>query len=95
MILLKVEKNTLPHPVNFILDDFANIPKIPGMDNKITVSRSRGIFFLKIRSFLDAIKNGGTAPVPSSQIIINQAIIDGIVKSSKLGKEIEIDIPEI
>ncbi len=56
---------------------------------------SRGIFFLKIRSFLDAIKNGGTAPVPSSQIIINQAIIDGIVKSSKLGKEIEIDIPEI
>ncbi len=55
----------------------------------------RGIFFLKIRSFLDAIKNGGTAPVPSSQIIINQAIIDGIVKSSEAGKEIEITIPEV
>jgi len=32
-------KNELPHPVNFILDEFANIPMIPGMDNKITVYR--------------------------------------------------------
>ena len=56
---------------------------------------SRGIFYLKVRSFLDAIKNGGTAPVPTSQIIINQAIISGIVESDKLGREIEITIPEI
>jgi predicted dehydrogenase len=55
----------------------------------------RGIFYLKVRSFLDAIKNGGTAPVPTSQIIINQAIISGIVESDKLGREIEIKIPEI
>ena len=55
----------------------------------------RGIFYLKVRSFLDAIKNGGTAPVPTSQIIINQAIISGIVESDKLGREIEIEIPEI
>ena len=53
------------------------------------------LFDLKIRSFLDAIKNGGPAPVPSSEILYNQAIIDGIVKSAKLGKEIEIEIPEI
>ena len=32
---------------------------------------------------------------PGDTIIINQAIIDGIAKSSKLGKEIEIEIPEI
>ena len=55
----------------------------------------RGCFYGKCRSFLDAIINGGSAPVPTSQIIINQAIIDGIVKSNKLGKEIEIEIPEI
>ena len=53
------------------------------------------LFDLKIRSFLDAIKEGGTAPVPSSQILYNQAIIDGIAKSAELGKEIEIEIPEI
>ena len=33
--------------------------------------------------------------VPSSQALINQAIIDGIVKSNELGHEIEIEIPEI
>ena len=52
-------------------------------------------FYKKIRSFLDAVKDGGKAPIPSEEIIINQAIIDGINKSSKLGKEITIEIPEI
>jgi len=53
------------------------------------------LFDLKIRSFLDAIETNGPAPVPTSQIIINQAIIDGIVKSAELGHEIEISIPEL
>ncbi|MBE7044026.1 MAG: Gfo/Idh/MocA family oxidoreductase [Ruminococcaceae bacterium] len=59
------------------------------------VDNSKGCFYNKVRSFLDAVKNGTPAPVPSSQILYNQAIIDGIVKSAKLGKEIEIEIPEI
>ena len=50
---------------------------------------------LKIRSFLDAVKNGTPAPVPSSQIIYNQAILSGICESAELGHEIEIKIPEI
>ena len=54
-----------------------------------------GCFYHKIRSFLDAIKEGGAAPVPSSEIIYNQVIIDAINKSSKLGKEVVIEIPEI
>ena len=53
------------------------------------------LFDRKIRSFLDAIKNGTPSPVPIDQIIINQAIIDGIVKSSELGREVEITIPEL
>lgn len=52
-------------------------------------------FYKKIRSFLDAIKENGTAPVPSSQIIYNQAIIDSIIKSAEVGHEIEVEIPEI
>lgn len=52
-------------------------------------------FYHKIRSFLDAIHTGGKAPISSSEIIYNQAIIDHIVKSSKLGKEIEVVIPEV
>lgn len=54
-----------------------------------------GLFYKKIRSFLDAIKEGKPAPVPSSQILYNQAIIDGIVKSAEVGHEIKIEIPEI
>ncbi|MDD4124107.1 MAG: Gfo/Idh/MocA family oxidoreductase [Eubacteriales bacterium] len=53
------------------------------------------LFDFKIRSFLDAVIYGDPVAVPSSQIIINQAIIDGINRSSELGKEIEINIPEI
>jgi len=49
----------------------------------------------KIRSFLDAVKNGTPSPIPSWQILINQAIIDGIAKSAALGREIGIEIPEI
>ncbi len=52
-------------------------------------------FYKKIRLFIDAVKEGGEPPVPSSQIIYNQAIIDGIAKSAALGKEITLDIPEI
>lgn len=52
-------------------------------------------FDKKIRSFLDAVKNGTPSPVPSSQIIYNQAIIDGIVRSAKLGHEIQLEIPEV
>ncbi len=53
------------------------------------------LFDKKVRSFLDAVKTNGTSPVPSSQIIINQAILDGIVRSAELGKEVDINIPDI
>ena len=59
------------------------------------IKMKQGLFVLKIRTFLDACKNGTPAPVPSSQILYNQAIIDGIAKSAIAGKEIAIEIPEI
>lgn len=65
------------------------IPLIP------TPTDGPTLFDKKIRSFLDAIITDGTAPVLSSQIIYNQAIIDGIMKSSECGHEVNIEIPEI
>ena len=59
------------------------------------IKMKQGLFDLKIRTFLDACKNGTPAPVPSSQILYNHAIIDGIAKSAIAGKEIAIEIPEI
>lgn len=58
-------------------------------------SKGPGLFDRKIRSFLDAVKDGTPAPVPTSQILYNQSIIDHIVKSAELGHEVEVKIPEI
>ena len=63
--------------------------EIPVLKQKV------GLFDLKIRTFLDACKNGTPAPVPSSEILYNQAILDGIARSAVAGKEVEIEIPEI
>ena len=56
---------------------------------------AKGLFYAKMRSFIDAILNDGEAPVPSNQIFYNQAIIDGIVKSAELGHEIALDLPDM
>lgn len=43
---------TLPRTVYFLLDEFANLPKIEKMDSIITVARSRKIFFeLVVQSY--------------------------------------------
>ena len=72
---------------------------IGGVDYEIEVpiinDNGPSLFDRKIRSFLDAVKVNGKAPVPSSQIVYNQAILDGIARSAKLGHEVEIEIPEV
>ena len=72
---------------------------VAGIDvcTEIPLINTKGVslFDRKVRTFLDALKNGTPSPVPTSQILYNQAIIDGIARSSALGREIEIEIPEI
>ena len=80
---LKVYRNVAGEPMCY---------EVPMLKNK------EGIFHQKIRSFIDEIKKGpgeGKSAIPSSEMLYNQAIIDGIVKSAELGREIEIQIPEI
>ena len=57
--------------------------------------REKSNFYYKLRGFIDAVKGEGGTTVSSEEIIINQAIIDAIIKSNKLGKEITVEIPEI
>lgn len=48
----ETEKLRLKRNVYFLLDEFANLPKIDKMDSLITVGRSRGIFFsLVVQSY--------------------------------------------
>lgn len=65
------------------------------LEYQVPMKPTSDLFAKKLRSFVDAIKNGGKATVPSSEIVYNQAIIDGIVRSAKLGKEIDIEIPKV
>ncbi len=64
--------------------------EIPLVQN--TGYAAKDLFYAKIHSFVDAILEGGTAPVPTSQIYYNQAIIDGIMKSAECGREIKMDL---
>ena len=74
--------------------DVAGVPteeKIPILKNP----DDKGLFYHKVRSFLHAVLNDLPAPVPTSQILYNQAIIDGICRSAECGHELAIEIPEI
>ena len=65
------------------------------MQYEVPLLPTSDVFYKKLRSFVNAIKENGPAPVSSSEIIYNQAIIDGIVRSAQVGHEIKVEIPEI
>ena len=52
-------------------------------------------FYNKVKAFCDAIVNGTGAPIPTIQSVYNQAIVDGIYRSSQAGKEVEIVLPKL
>lgn len=52
-------------------------------------------FVKKVRGFCDAVINNLPAPIPGEEILYNQAICDGIYRSSILRKEVDIEIPAI
>lgn len=53
------------------------------------------LFFEKVRAFVVAVKEGKPAPIPGEQILLNQAVIDGILRSAEQKREVEIVLPEI
>ena len=62
------------------------------------IKTKNNFFFDKCRAFINEVKKPageGKATVPSSEILYNQAIIDAIVKSNELGREVAVEIPEI
>ncbi len=64
--------------------------KIPMKGNS-----DKGIFYLKLRSFIETFRDGAETPVNSHDILYNQAIIDYIGRSQQAGKELVVEIPEV
>lgn len=53
------------------------------------------LFREKVRDFVVAVQEGKPAPIPGEQILRNQAIIDGIQRSAKLRREVDIELPNL
>lgn len=65
-------------------------------DSEIPVkSHQINLFQEKVKDFVTAIREGRQAPIPGEQILLNQAIVDGIQRSALEGREVEISIPEL
>ena len=63
------------------------------VETTIPLNKNEGDnFYKKIRAFVDAVKYDLPAPVSSDEILYNQAIIDGIMRSSQEGREIIVDL---
>ncbi len=60
---------------------------IPLKEHKIN------LFYEKVADFVRAVREDAPAPIPGEQIVRNQAVIDGILRSSASGREVEIHIP--
>lgn len=52
------------------------------------------LFHAKVFDYAEAIQKRLPAPIPGEQILYNQAIIDGVLRSSAAKKEVEIVIPD-
>jgi len=98
-VLSSEDGHNLPSRVMYYTDvngqhiDSFVLPTIPF--DAYEAGRPGDMWPMKMRGFVDAVLTNGPAPVPGEEILYNQAICDGIYRSSKLRKEVEIIIPEI
>ncbi|MBB6633471.1 Gfo/Idh/MocA family protein [Cohnella thailandensis] len=57
------------------------------------IGHSLNLFDEKVRDFAEAVRDGRPAPIPGEQILIQQAIIDGVLRSADLRREVAIELP--
>lgn len=57
------------------------------------ISHGLNLFDEKVKDFVVAIQNNLPAPIPGAEILYNQAIIDGVLRSAESKREVTIDLP--
>ncbi|WP_217592998.1 Gfo/Idh/MocA family protein [Cohnella sp. GbtcB17] len=57
------------------------------------IGHSLNLFDEKVRDFAEAVRDGRPAPIPAEEILIQQAIIDGVLRSADQRREVEIKLP--
>jgi len=59
------------------------------------INHQLNVFEEKIKDFVRAVREGKPAPIPGEEVLRNQAILDGILRSSQSKREVEIHIPDL
>jgi predicted dehydrogenase len=57
------------------------------------ISHSINLFQAKVHDFAEAVRDGRPAPIPGEQILIQQAIIDGVLRSADQRREVSVELP--
>ncbi|MFC5699674.1 Gfo/Idh/MocA family protein [Cohnella faecalis] len=57
------------------------------------IGHSLNLFDEKVRDFAEAVRDGRSAPIPGEQILIQQAIIDGVLRSAEARREVSVELP--
>ena len=58
------------------------------------IGHSLNLFDEKVRDFAEAVRDGRPAPIPGEQILIQQAVIDGVLRSAEHRREVSVELPE-
>lgn len=58
------------------------------------IEHKKDLFQEKVRDFVRAVRENAPAPIAGEQILRNQAIVDGILRSAQLKREVDIVLPE-
>ncbi|GGG52666.1 Gfo/Idh/MocA family protein [Paenibacillus radicis (ex Gao et al. 2016)] len=59
-----------------------------------TIGHQLNLFDRKVHDFAEAVRDGREAPIPGEQILIQQAIIDGVLRSAEARREVSIELPD-
>lgn len=57
------------------------------------ISHGLNLFDEKVKDFVAAIADNRPAPIPGAEILYNQAIIDGVLRSAASKREVAIELP--
>lgn len=57
------------------------------------IEHSVNLFQAKVHDFAEAVRDGRSAPIPGQQILIQQAIIDGVLRSADQRREVSVELP--
>jgi predicted dehydrogenase len=77
-------------PLEVFRDEFGTLVNITPKLGEERIDRWK----LEMGDFVNAIREGGPAPIPAEQVIWTNVIMDGIYRSASEGREVAVGLPE-